>query len=47
MKAYEIRHDNECRLTARIKQALLREALNRRVVTTQQFSQLMELQRGR
>jgi hypothetical protein len=38
---------DEHRLASQIKQALLREALNRRVITSQQFSQLMELQRGR
>ncbi len=37
----------EHRLATQIKFALLREALNRRVVTPQQFSHLMELQRGR
>lgn len=38
---------DEHRLATQIKRALLREALNRRVITAQQFSQLMELQRGR
>ena len=32
-------------LAARIKVALLREALNRRLVTPQQFSQIMDLRR--
>lgn len=40
-------HGDEHRLAAQIKRALLREALNRRAITPQQFSQLMELQRGR
>lgn len=34
-------------LTVQVKCALLREALNHRVVTPQQFSRLMELQRDR
>lgn len=34
-------------LASQIKCALLREALNHGVVTQQQFSKLMELQRGR
>ena len=37
----------ERRLATQIKVALLREALHRRVVTPQQFSQIMELQRDR
>lgn len=47
MQLQHTEHNDGDRLASQIKCALLREALNHRVVTPQQFSQLMELQRSR
>lgn len=40
-------YDEARELKQKIKQGLAREAYRRKMVTTDQFAQLMELQRGR